>query len=59
MIGLFIAATIMISAYLTAITALTRAKGLAVLVGTRKALAMAVKNRDTSKRQTSLKELLN
>ncbi len=40
-------------------TALTRAKGLAVLVGTRKALAMAVKNQDTSQRQTSLKELLN
>ena len=40
-------------------TALTRAKGFAVLVGTRKALAMAVKNRDSSKRQTSLKELLN
>ncbi|NNL74914.1 MAG: AAA family ATPase [Desulfobacterales bacterium] len=40
-------------------TALTRAKGLAVLVGTRKALAMAVNNQDTSHRQTSLKELLN
>ena len=40
-------------------TALTRAKGLAVLVGTRKALAMAVNNQDTSQRQTSLKELLN
>jgi exodeoxyribonuclease V alpha subunit len=40
-------------------TALTRAKGLAVLVGTRKALAMAVKNQDTSQRQTSLRELLN
>ncbi len=39
-------------------TALTRAKGLAVLVGTRKALAMAVKNQDTSQRQTFLKELL-
>ena len=39
-------------------TALTRAKSLAVLVGTRKALAMAVKNQDTSQRQTSLKELL-
>jgi exodeoxyribonuclease V alpha subunit len=39
-------------------TALTRAKSLAVLVGTRKALAMAIKNQDTSKRQTSLRELL-
>jgi len=28
------------------------------LVGTRKALAMAVKNQDTSQRQTYLKELL-
>jgi exodeoxyribonuclease V alpha subunit len=40
-------------------TALTRAKSLAVLVGTRKALAMAVKNLDTSQRQTSLRQLLN
>ena len=39
-------------------TGLTRAKKLAVLVGTRKALAMAVKNQDTSQRQTYLKELL-
>lgn len=39
-------------------TGLTRAKNLAVLVGTRKALAMAVKNQDTSQRQTLLKELL-
>jgi len=39
-------------------TGLTRAKNLAVLVGTRKALAMAVKNQDTSQRQTFLKELL-
>ncbi len=39
-------------------TGLTRARHLAVLVGTRKALAMAVKNRDTSRRQTMLKELL-
>ena len=39
-------------------TGLTRAKNLAVLVGTRKALAMAVKNQDTSQRQTTLKELL-
>lgn len=40
-------------------TGLTRAKNLVVLVGTRKALAMAVKNQDTSQRQTLLKELLN
>ncbi len=39
-------------------TALTRAKKLAVLVGTRKALAMAVNNQDTSQRQTFLRELL-
>ncbi len=39
-------------------TGLTRARKLAVLVGTRKALAMAVKNQDTSQRQTYLKELL-
>jgi exodeoxyribonuclease V alpha subunit len=39
-------------------TGLTRARKLAVLVGTRKALAMAVKNQDTSERQTYLKELL-
>jgi exodeoxyribonuclease V alpha subunit len=39
-------------------TGLTRAKDLAVMVGTRKALAMAVKNQDTSQRQTTLKELL-
>ena len=39
-------------------TGLTRARDLAVLVGTRKALAMAVKNQDTSQRQTTLKELL-
>ncbi len=39
-------------------TGLTRARKLAVLVGTRKALAMAVKNQDTSDRQTYLKELL-
>ncbi|MEA3231876.1 MAG: AAA family ATPase, partial [Thermodesulfobacteriota bacterium] len=39
-------------------TGLTRAKKLAVFVGTRKALAMAVKNQDTSQRQTLLKELL-
>jgi exodeoxyribonuclease V alpha subunit len=39
-------------------TGVTRAKKLAVLVGTRKALAMAVKNHDTSQRQTYLQELL-
>jgi exodeoxyribonuclease V alpha subunit len=39
-------------------TGLTRAKILAVLVGTRKALAMAVKNQDTSQRQTFLQKLL-
>jgi len=39
-------------------TGLTRAKDLAVLVGTRRALALAVKNQDTSQRQTTLKELL-
>ena len=39
-------------------TGLTRAKKLAVFVGTRKALAMAVKNQDTSQRQTFLQKLL-
>lgn len=39
-------------------TGLTRAKRLAVLVGTRRALAMGVKNQDVGKRQTLLKELL-
>jgi exodeoxyribonuclease V alpha subunit len=39
-------------------TGLTRARKFAVLVGTRKALAMAVKNQDTSLRQTALQELL-
>jgi len=39
-------------------TGLTRARKLAVLVGTRKALALAVHNQDTSRRQTLLKELL-
>lgn len=39
-------------------TGLTRARKLAVLVGTRKALAMAVANQDTSRRQTQLAELL-
>ena len=40
-------------------TGLTRARKLAVFVGTRKALAMAVKNQDTSQRQTALRELLS
>ncbi|MEJ2038367.1 MAG: AAA family ATPase [Desulfosarcinaceae bacterium] len=40
-------------------TGLTRARRFAVLVGTRKALAMAVKNQDTSRRQTALCELLS
>ena len=39
-------------------TGLTRARRLAVLVGTRKALAMAVHNQDTALRQTALRELL-
>jgi exodeoxyribonuclease V alpha subunit len=39
-------------------TGLTRARRLAVLVGTRRAMAMAVHNRDTSRRQTMLRELL-
>jgi len=39
-------------------TGLTRARKLAVLVGTRKALAMSVKNQDTSQRQTFLQDLL-
>ncbi len=39
-------------------TGITRAKRLAVFVGTRKALAMAVKNQDISHRQTALQELL-
>lgn len=39
-------------------TGLTRAKKLAIFIGTRRALAMAVKNQDISKRQTTLKELL-
>jgi len=40
-------------------TGITRAKKLAVFVGTRKALAMAIKNQDISQRQTLLKELLS
>ena len=39
-------------------TGLTRARRLAVLVGSRKALAMAVQRQDTSKRQTALQALL-
>ena len=39
-------------------TGLTRARKLAVFVGTRKAFAMAVRNIDTSKRQTALQQLL-
>ncbi|MBC8316967.1 MAG: AAA family ATPase [Desulfobulbaceae bacterium] len=39
-------------------TGLTRGRKLAVFVGTRKALAMAVRQQDTSKRQTALKHLL-
>ena len=39
-------------------TGITRAKKLAVFVGTRKALGMAVKNQDVADRQTALKELL-
>ena len=39
-------------------TGLTRARRLAVLVGTRKALAMAIRQQDTSKRQTALQLLL-
>ncbi len=39
-------------------TGLTRGKKLVVLVGSRQALAMAVRNRDTSKRQTALSLLI-
>jgi len=39
-------------------TGLTRARRLAVLVGTRRAMAMAVRNQDTSRRQTMLAALL-
>ena len=39
-------------------TGLTRGKKLAVLVGSRQALAMAVHNQDTSKRQTALSLLI-
>ncbi len=40
-------------------TGLTRARALAAFVGTRKALAMAVRQQDSSKRQTALKILLS
>ena len=39
-------------------TGLTRARKYAFFVGTRRALAMAVKNQDTSQRQTALKGLI-
>ena len=39
-------------------TGLTRARKLAVFVGTRSAFAMAVHNRETLQRQTALAELL-
>lgn len=39
-------------------TGLTRAKKLAVFVGTRKAMTMAVYQQDTSFRQTTLKQLI-
>ena len=39
-------------------TGLTRARTLALFVGSRKALAMAVMNKDTSQRQTALEQLL-
>ena len=39
-------------------TGLTRGKKLVVLVGLRQALAMAVRNQDTSKRQTALSLLI-
>jgi exodeoxyribonuclease V alpha subunit len=39
-------------------TGITRARKLAVFVGTRRAMAMAVANQDTGLRQTALKELL-
>ncbi len=39
-------------------TGLTRARNLAILVGTRRALAMAIRQQDTKERQTALRELL-
>jgi len=40
-------------------TALTRAKKLAVFVGTRKAMSMAIRQQDTTARQTALESLLD
>ncbi|WP_321493564.1 AAA family ATPase [uncultured Desulfobacter sp.] len=40
-------------------TGITRARKLAVFVGTRRALGMAVRNQDVSRRQTALKGLLS
>ena len=39
-------------------TGLTRAKNLAVIVGTRKALSMAIRQQDVSQRQTALEVLI-
>ena len=39
-------------------TGLTRAKSLAVIVGTRKAFSMAIRQQDTSQRQTALETLI-
>lgn len=39
-------------------TGLTRARTLAIFVGTRKALSMAVMNQDTARRQTALEQLI-
>lgn len=39
-------------------TGLTRAKQLAVFVGTRKALSLAIRQQDASQRQTALQELI-
>ena len=39
-------------------TGITRARKLAVFVGTRRALGMAVGNQDISRRQTALESLL-
>lgn len=39
-------------------TGLTRARKLAAIVGTRKALAMAIRRQDTSNRQTALRQLI-
>jgi len=40
-------------------TRIIRVKKLAVFVGARRALAMAVKSQDISKRQTALQEILS